>query len=86
MGLFSIQAAEVAKFALVIYLAGYLTRNQTALATDPLALVRPLALVGTLCALLLLEPDFGSVVVLATVTGGVLFLAGARNRRVRRGR
>ncbi len=80
MGPFSIQAAEVAKFALVIYLAGYLTRSQTALATDPLALVRPLALVGALCALLLLEPDFGSVVVLVTVTGGVLFLAGARLR------
>jgi len=42
--------------------------------------VRPLALVGLLCGMLLLEPDFGSVVVLAGVTGGVLFLAGARLR------
>ena len=80
LGPFSVQAAEVAKFALVIYLAGYLTRNQAALATDVVALVRPLALVGALCAMLLLEPDFGSVVVLVGVTGGVLFLAGARLR------
>ena len=80
LGPFSVQAAEVAKFALVIYLAGYLTRNQTALVNDPIALVRPLVLVGVLCAMLLLEPDFGSVVVLVTVTGGVLFLAGARLR------
>jgi cell division protein FtsW len=47
---------------------------------DAIALVRPLALVGLLCVLLLLQPDFGSVVVLAAVTAGVLFLAGARLR------
>ena len=70
----------MAKFALVVYLAGYLARNQAALATDAIALVRPLALVGLLCILLLAQPDFGSVVVLAAVTGGVLFLAGARLR------
>lgn len=80
MGGFSIQSAEIAKFALVVYLAGYLTRYQAALSTDAIALVRPLALVGLLCVLLLLQPDFGSVVVLAAVTGGVLFLAGARLR------
>lgn len=80
LGPISIQSAEVAKFALVVYLAGYLTRNQAALATDAIALVRPLALVGLLCILLLAQPDFGSVVVLAAVTGGVLFLAGARLR------
>ena len=80
LGPISIQSAEVAKFALVVYLAGYLTRNQAALSTDALALVRPLALVGLLCALLLAQPDFGSVVVLVAVTGGVLFLAGARLR------
>ncbi len=80
VGPFSVQAAEVAKFALVIYLAGYLARNRAALATDAVALVRPLALVGAMCAMLLLEPDFGSVVVLAAVTGGILFLAGARLR------
>jgi cell division protein FtsW len=80
LGPFSVQAAEVAKFSLVVYLAGYLTRSQAALATDAIALVRPLALVGLLCGMLLLEPDFGSVVVLAGVTGGVLFLAGARLR------
>jgi cell division protein FtsW len=80
VGPFTVQAAEFAKFALVIYLAGYLARNREALVADPIALVRPLALVGVLCALLLLEPDFGSVVVMAAVTGGVLFLAGARLR------
>ena len=77
LGPLSVQAAEIAKFALVVYLAGYLTRNQASLATDAIALLRPLALVGVLCGMLLLEPDFGSVVVLAGVTGGVLFLAGA---------
>jgi cell division protein FtsW len=78
LGPLSLQAAEFAKFAVVIYLAGYLTRNQDALRRDPLVLLRPLALIGGLCILLLLEPDFGSMVVLVALTGGVLFLAGAR--------
>jgi cell division protein FtsW len=80
LGPFSLQAAEIAKFALVIYLAGYLARYRDALESDPVALLRPLVLVGVVCALLLLEPDFGSVVVLVTVTGGLLFVAGARLR------
>ena len=76
------QSAEVAKFALVD-LPRRLSRRATsaALATDAVALVRPLALVGAAvrrCCLL--EPDFGSVVVLAAVTGGLLFVAGARLR------
>jgi cell division protein FtsW len=77
-GPLSLQAAEFAKFAVVIYLAGYLERYQTTLKQDPLVLLRPLALIGGLCLLLLLEPDFGSMVVLVTLTAGVLFLAGAR--------
>jgi cell division protein FtsW len=80
LGAFSLQAAEVCKFLLLIYLAGYLDRFHGAVADDPQALLRPLGMLGALCALLLMQPDFGTAVVLAVTTGGLLFVAGARLR------
>lgn len=79
-GFASVQAAEVAKFAVVVYLAGYLARHRDELAVDPLALLRPLGMVAVLCGLILLQPDFGSVVVITAVAVGMLFVAGARLR------
>ncbi len=80
LGAFSLQAAEVAKFLLLIYLAGYLSRFHGEMADDARALVRPLVMLGILCGLLLMQPDFGSVVVLTATACGLLFLAGARLR------
>jgi cell division protein FtsW len=78
MGPFSLQASEATKFLLVVYLAGYLSRQRDALRRDVMALLRPLVLLAGLALMILLEPDFGSVVVLVALTGGLLFIAGAR--------
>lgn len=80
LGGFSLQAAEAVKFLLLVYLAGYLERFHGELTDDVRALVRPVLMVGALGAMLLLEPDFGTVVVLAVTTCGLLFVAGARLR------
>ena len=78
LGVFRFQPAEAAKLLLVVYLAGYVARSGEALAGRWLELLKPLAWVGALLMLLLLQPDFGSVVVLAAVTAALLFLGGAR--------
>jgi cell division protein FtsW len=80
LGAFSLQAAEVCKFLLLVYLAGYLARFHGAVADDAQVLLRPLVMLGVLCALLLMQPDFGTAVVLAVTTGGLVFIAGARLR------
>lgn len=80
LGGFSLQAAEVCKFLLLVYLAGYLERFHGQIADDVRALLRPVLMLGVLAALLLVQPDFGTVVVLAAVTAGLLFIAGARLR------
>ncbi|NBC22804.1 MAG: putative lipid II flippase FtsW [Gammaproteobacteria bacterium] len=80
LGAFSLQAAEVCKFLLLIYMAGYLERFHEGIKDDAQALLRPLLMLGSLCALLLLQPDFGTAVVLAVTTCGLLFVAGARLR------
>ncbi|MCZ6711385.1 MAG: FtsW/RodA/SpoVE family cell cycle protein, partial [Gammaproteobacteria bacterium] len=76
LGGFSLQASEAAKFLVVVYLAGYLARFDQHIAGN--ALLRPILMVGVIGLLVLLEPDFGSMVVLAIAACGMLFLAGAR--------
>lgn len=80
LGGFTLQPAEVAKFLLLVYLAGYLARFDEVLRDDSMALVKPLGMVAVIVGLLLLQPDFGTAVVLAATTCALLFLAGARLR------
>ncbi len=80
LGAFSLQASEVAKPLVLIYLAGYLERFGHLLGDRSFDLIKPLLLVGLVCFLLILEPDFGGAVVLASATCGILFVAGARLR------
>lgn len=80
VGSFSIQASEVAKPLVLLYLAGYLERFGHLLGDRTFILIKPVLLVGLVCALLVVEPDFGGAVVLASAVGGVLFIGGARLR------
>ena len=81
VGPINVQVSEIAKLFALIYMAGYLKRHgeelQTAdFRTSALALARPMAVLAALAVLLLLEPDFGSVVVLMATALGMVFLAG----------
>lgn len=73
-----IQVSEVVKFIVVIYMAGFVTRHHEFVRESVYGLVRPLLLLSTACALLLLEPDMGSAVVILTIAMGIMFLGGAR--------
>ena len=75
---FRIQVSEVVKLISVVYVAGYVTRHQDTVQTSAYGLVRPLAMFSIACVLLLLEPDFGSAVVILTIALGIMFLGGAR--------
>ena len=80
LGLIRFQPAEAAKFLVVVYLAGCVARAGDALSTHWQLLLKPVALVVVVLVLILYQPDFGSVVLLALLTGGILFLGGARLR------
>ena len=80
LGGFSLQAAEVAKFGLCLYLAGYLSRYHDRIVDDANVLFVPLAMVAAVCGLLIAEPDLGSAVVIVAATVSLLFLAGAKLR------
>jgi cell division protein FtsW len=73
-----IQISEVVKFFAVVYMAGYVTRHQQSVRDSAFGLLKPLMLFSLACVLLLLEPDFGSAVVILIIAMGIMFLAGAR--------
>ena len=73
-----VQVSEVVKFFSVIYMAGYVTRHQESLRKSIFALFKPIILFSGACILLLMEPDFGSAVVIMIIAMGIMFLAGAR--------
>jgi cell division protein FtsW len=73
-----IQVSEVVKFISVIYMAGYVTRHAEHVRYSAYGLLKPLMLFSVACVLLLLEPDFGSAVVILIIAMGMMFLGGAR--------
>lgn len=73
-----IQVSEVVKFFSVIYMAGYVTRYQESVQNSTFGLIKPLGLFSVASLLLLLEPDFGSAVVILMIAMGIMYLAGAR--------
>ncbi|MFK7912915.1 MAG: putative lipid II flippase FtsW [Pseudomonadales bacterium] len=80
LGFFTLQSSEFTKVLVLIYLAGFLQRFEHLGSEMGRPLLVPLVLLVALCALLLAEPDFGTVVVLTLLTCGLLFLAGVRLR------
>jgi cell division protein FtsW len=82
LGPVSFQPAELAKLALVVYLAAYLARRRDQLGSFRRGLLPPLAIAGTLALLVLAQPDLGNCLTLIVVTFGLLFLAGGRLRHL----
>lgn len=75
-GFFTIQTSEPAKLAVVIYVAAYLVRHNKQVRSDFVGFIKPIGVITLIAGLLLLEPDFGTAVVLFTTVLGMLFLAG----------
>src|SRR5437867_10048906 len=78
----SFQPAELAKLALVLYLAAFLARKGEAIADFRRGLLPPLAVAGLLAALVLAQPDLGNCLTLITLTFTLLFIAGGRARHL----
>jgi cell division protein FtsW len=78
LGPLNVQAAELAKLALVIYLAGYLIRRAGEVRTLPWGFLRPLLLAALIGALLVLQPDFGAAAVVMATAMGMMFIGGVR--------
>ncbi|MFP4475398.1 MAG: putative lipid II flippase FtsW [Desulfatibacillaceae bacterium] len=82
LGPMSFQPAEFARFAVVVYLAYSMSKKGEAMADFAVGVLPHLLFTGILAGLMLMQPDFGSGVLLALITGFMLFLGGARLRHL----
>jgi cell division protein FtsW len=81
LGPISIQVSEFAKLFVIIFMAQYLVKNHQSIQADITGFLKPMATVGLVSLLLLLEPDFGATVVIVSTAMGMLFLGGVPLRR-----
>ncbi len=79
-GGFGFQPGEVAKLGVILFVAGQLERKRAGLHKFTSGVLSPYVLSLPIFVLLLLQPDFGSTVILSLVIFALIFLAGVPKR------
>ena len=75
-GAFGVQASEVVKLCLILFYASYLARRAEHVTHRWVSFAILVGIIAVVAALLLLEPDFGSCVILCFTLGIMMFVAG----------
>ena len=78
IGSFGLQPAEFLKVTIILFLSDYLVRNKTKIKSFITAIIKPALPLGLVSFLCLLQPDYGSTVLVLFVALGILFLSGVR--------
>ena len=81
-GAINLQPSELAKLALIVYLARAATVNPKAMQNLQGGLLQPLLVIGMLAALIAKEPDMGTTIVLTGTGLVMLSMAGARAKHM----
>jgi len=78
VGPIQVQPSEIAKLAVVLFLAAHMAKHENRVNDFFKSLLPAAVVIGPLAALVVLEPDLGTAVLYASLTGALLFLAGLR--------
>lgn len=81
-GPLTFQPAEVARLVLIIYMAYSLSKKQEALGRFSVGLVPHLLILAVFAVLLMMQPDFGSVMIFAALTWLLMFVGGVPLRHL----
>ncbi len=79
-GAFQVQPSEFGKLALIVALAAFVARHDGDLSLRQL--VTAMGIAGVPMALIMLQPDLGTVLVFVAISSGILLVGGARPRHV----
>lgn len=82
LGPVTFQPAELARIALVIYLAYSLSKKQDKVRMFSIGFFPHVLVLGVFAVLLLLQPDFGSVVIFTALSWLMMFVGGVRLRHL----
>jgi cell division protein FtsW len=78
LGVGMLQPSELAKVALILFMAWYIDHHQRFMRTFSRGIVIPLTLAGAVFVPLFIEPDRGTTILLALLVCAMLMLGGAR--------
>lgn len=78
IGGFGIQPSEFAKIGLIIYTAKYLSNNQKNLREIKKGVLPILCVIGLFFLLIMLEPDFGTAMVIVLTLISLIFISGVK--------
>ena len=78
LGIMNFQPVELLKFVLVVYVASYLDRKQDLVHEFFRGVMPNLTVMGVFLSLVILQPDFGSVVLIAFTLLLMIFVGGAK--------
>ncbi|MEP6634919.1 MAG: putative peptidoglycan glycosyltransferase FtsW, partial [Luteimonas sp.] len=81
-GVSSFQAVEAVKLMYIVWLSSYLVRFRDEVNATWGAMLKPLGVAVALVALLILQPDFGSLSLILAITAGMLVLGGVHLPRM----
>jgi cell division protein FtsW len=80
LGPMRFQPSELAKLTLVVWLAHWLAKEKRRLHKFGRGFAVPMGVVAVMLLLMLVEPDFGSTALMASVSFAMMFVAGVRLR------
>ena len=72
----SVQPSEVAKFGLIFYMCGYMSRHRGEMRSFTKGLAPMLLVMGMVCGLIMLQPNMSMAVIVAGIGGILLYLGG----------
>lgn len=78
LGFFAVQPLEMAKVALVFYLASFFSRKQEMVKTFSVGFLPPTLVTGMFCILLVIQPDFGGAVFMVALLFIMSLVGGTR--------
>ena len=78
IGPFGLQPSEIAKVSLIIFLSKYLEKNQNNLSDIKKSILPVLVIIFLFFALIMLEPDFGTGMVIVLSLMLILFISGVK--------
>jgi len=82
LGVANFQAVEAVKLLYIVWLASYLKRFSEEVTATWSAMLKPLGAAAVLVALLIAQPDFGSLSLILAITAGMLVLGGVNMPRM----
>lgn len=75
---FSFQPSELTKLALILFLASWLKEKKEKIKNFSQGIIPFLFILGIICCLIILQPDIGTMSVIAFISFVMLFVAGAK--------